>query len=142
MDQCLDNKRPCEDREKDCGCIYDILRKILMLQKQDYDNENYAGCDKPYLGPVCNSICYNTRPIQLYNCCSGNTWTFPYTINGTTNTSNVFRIEALENCCCTCRILYFDTVTNNYVSTNEFFTLDLKCVGAIKCLADTFVELC
>ena len=131
----------CDDERRECGCIHDILKKILLLQKQDFDNEQYSGCDKPYLGPTCTSICYNTIPVQLFNCCTGNTWDFPYTINGTTNISNVFRIEALDNCCGTFRILYLDD-TNQYVGTNEFFTLDLSCVGAIKCLADTFIDLC
>ena len=27
-----------------------------------------------------------------------------------------------------------------YVSTNSFFTINLDCVSAIKCLADTFVS--
>ncbi len=133
----------CNEKEqKNCGCISEILGKILMLQNQNFDNESYAGCDKPYLGPVCNSICYNTRPITLYNCCTGNPWSFPYTLNGTTNTSSVFRVEALDDCCCTCRILAFDETTNGYVSTNDFATIDLNCVGAIRCLADTFIDVC
>ncbi len=133
----------CDEQKKNnCSCIAEILRKILMLQKQDFDNECHAGCDKPFLGPVCNSICYNTRPFMLYNCCTGEPWSFPYTINGVTNTSTVFRIESLDDCCCTCRILYLDPTTNQYVATTEFFTIDLNCVGAIKCLADIFVDVC
>lgn len=131
-----------DNLKKDCGCIHDILKKILLLQKQDFDNESYSGCDKPYLGPVCNSICYNTRPIMLFNCCTGNPWSFPYTSNNVDNNSSVFRIESLEDCCCTCRILAFNETENTYTNTNEFFTLDLKCVGAIKCLTDTYIDLC
>ena len=71
--------------EKCCNCIYDILKKILLLQKQDFDCDNYVGCDKPFLGPVCTSVCYNTRPVTLYNCCTGNAWSFPYTLNNQTN---------------------------------------------------------
>lgn len=132
----------CERQENNCGCISDILRKILILQKQDFDNDCHTGCDKPFLGPSYTTICYNTRPICLYNCCSGNPWVFPYTVDGTTGESNVFRVEAVDDCCCTCRILYFDTANNNYASTNEFFTVDLKCVGAIRCLPDTYIDLC
>ena len=56
----------CGDtNQKDCGCLADILKKILLLQRQDYDNENYSGCDKPYLGPICNTICY----IHVLLCC-------------------------------------------------------------------------
>ena len=131
----------CEDKSRTC-CLSDVLRKILVLQKQDFDNESYSGCDKPFLGPVCNSICYNTRPITLYNCCTGNAWSFPYTLNNETRQSTVFRIEALDECCCTCRILYLNTTTNEYTSTNEFVTLDLSCCGAIRCLSDTYIDLC
>ena len=130
----------CNEERNDCSCIQDILRKILLLQRQEFDNECYAGCDKPYLGPTCTTICYNTRPIMLFNCCTGNPWSFPYTIDGVTNESTIFRIEALDDCCCTCRILR--TNEDALVATNEFFTLDLNCVGAIKCLADTSLDLC
>lgn len=131
----------CDDANNSCGCLQEILRKILMLQRQDFDNENYAGCDKPYLGPICTPICYNTRPITLYNCATGTNWSFPYTLNGTTGESNVFRIEAIDECCCTCRVLALNE-NNQYVSTSDFFTIDLGCVGAIKCLPDIFVDLC
>ena len=131
----------CEDKNRTC-CLADVLRKILALQKQDFDNESYSGCDKPFLGPVCSSVCYNTRPITLYNCCTGTQWSLPYTLNGVSRQSTVFRIEALDDCCCTCRILYPNSTNDGYVSTNQFFTLDLGCVGALQCLADTYVELC
>ena len=131
----------CGEERRDCGCIHDILEKILMLQKQDFDNECFSGCDKPFLGPTCNTICYNTRPITLYNCCTGNLWSFPYTINGIENFSSIFRIESLDNCCCTCRILYTNE-EGQITATNEFFTLDLNCVGAIKCLADVSLDIC
>jgi len=134
----------CSENSNRCNCVSEILERILGLQRQNFDNESFTGCDKPFLGPVCNTVCYNTRPIMLFNCCTGNAWSFPYT-NPVTNveaTSDVFRVEAVDDCCCTCRILYLDEATNAYVSTNEFFTIDLNCVGAIKCLADTFVDLC
>ncbi len=132
----------CCDENKNTNCIGDILRKIVVLQKQDYENDVHSGCDKPYLGPTCNFVCYNTRPITLFNCCTGLTWSFPYTINNIENTSSVFRVESVDENCCTCRILYLNPDTNQYSSTNEFFTISLDCVGAIKCLTDTFVDLC
>ena len=66
--------------------------------------------------------------------------TFAYFAYSATNNTTVFRVEAINDCCCTCRILYLDN--ERYLSTNEFFTIDLNCVGAIQCLPDTFVELC
>ena len=125
------------------SCIFDILKKILILQKQEFDCDNYVGCDKPFLGPSISSVCYNTRPIQLYNCCTGAPWSFNYTLtNGTTGVSNVLRVESLDDCCCTCRILYLNTETNDYLSTNQFVTIDLNCCGAIRCFNDTFIDLC
>lgn len=132
----------CQDNENCSSCIYDILKKILVLQKQDFDCDNYLGCDKPFLGPTLNNICYNTRPIQLFICCNGNPWTFDYTSSdGTTATTNVFRIESLDDCCCTCRLLGL-TDDNTYTNTNQFVTIDLKCCGAIRCLTDIYIDLC
>lgn len=130
------------DNRRECGCIAEILRKILLLQREECENDCFAGCDKPFLGPSCNSICYNTRPVQLFNCCTGTPWTFEATINDQTVTTNLFRIEALDECCCTCRLLYRDPSTNELVNTGEFATIDLNCVGAIRCLPDTFIDIC
>lgn len=125
-----------------CGCLSDILRRIIILQKQNCDNDSCNGCDRPYLGPTATNFCYNTRPIMLYNCCSGEPWSFTYTVNGTTGESTIFRVESLDGCCCTCRILYPGTEEGTYNSTNQFFTINLDCVGAIRCMSDTFVDLC
>lgn len=123
-------------------CISDVLRRILALQKQNFNNETYAGCNKPFLGPTQTTICYNTRPIMLYNCCTGEPWSFTYTSGETTATSSVFRIESVDDCCCTCRILATGETDDTYTGTNEFFTIDLNCVGAIRCLADISIDLC
>ena len=125
------------------SCIFEILKKILILQRQDFDNDNFVGCDKPFLGPTPTNVCYNTRPIQLYICASGSPWTFNYTLaDGTTGTSDVLRVESLDDCCCTCRILASNTETNDYTSTGQFVTIDLNCCGAIRCLNDTYIDLC
>lgn len=133
----------CSESNNCSSCIFDILKKIVVLQKQDYDCDNYIGCDKPFLGPALTSVCYNTRPIQLYICCNGTPWSFDYTLDdGTTGTSNIFRVESLDDCCCTCRLLSLDTTTGNYTNINQFVTIDLNCCGAIRCLTDTYVDLC
>ena len=126
------------------SCISEVLERIIELQKQDFDCGNFTGCDKPFLGPITNTVCYNTRPIQLYICCTGTPWTFDYTLaDGSTGSSNVLRIESLDDCCATCRILYLsDSATSEYSNTNQFVTIDLNCCGAIRCLTDTYVDLC
>ena len=88
----------CNEEKNTCGCISETLKKISLLQKQDFDNSCFSGCDKPYLGPVCTSICYNTRPIMLFNCCTGNSWSFPYTIDDVENSSSIFRVESDDDC--------------------------------------------
>ena len=128
----------CDDNT---NCIGNILGKILLLQKQDTVCDSCVECDKPYLGPTANFVYYNTRPVLLFNCCNGTIWSFPYTIDGVESTSSVFRIESLDENCATFRILYLDDTTGQYVSTTEFFTISLDCVGAIKCLADIYVDL-
>ena len=133
----------CDNKNtNECGCLNELLKKILCLQKQDFDdNKGSTGCDKPYLGPVCNFVCYNTRPLMLFNCSTGKPWSFPYVIDNIEKESTVFRIEAIDDCCATFRILYLNN-ENKYVSTNQFFTINLACVGAVKCLEDTYVEIC
>ena len=132
----------CDNNNNCSSCIFDILRKILILQNQNFDNDNYVGCDKPYLGPTINNVCYNTRPIQLYNCCTGAPWSFNYTQDGVEVATNILRVENCDDCCCTCRLLAFDTTTQNYTNTGQFVTIDLKCCGAIRCFNDTYIDLC
>ena len=60
-----------------------------------------------------------------------------------TTTSNVFRLEKLDGCCATCRVLAPNTdeaATYPYVATNSFFTINLNCVCILRCLDDTFVD--
>ena len=134
----------CDQEKNTCeNCLSDILEVIIKLQRrgQKFDDIK-EGCDKPFLGP-CPSICtYNTRPIRLFRCCDGGLWTLPYGTDGLT--SSVFRAENLDGCCLTCRILAPSTTgsTEPYVATNQFFTINLNCVGALECLADTYVDVC
>ncbi len=135
----------CNDEEKSRGnCLTDILDTILCLQEKKDSVCDDFGCDKPFLGPSPNFICYNTRPINLYNCCTGELWTFSYTLGATTGTSSTFRVENLDGNCCTCRILAANTSSTAseepWINTGNFFTINLNCVSAIKCLADTFVS--
>lgn len=131
---------------KDCSCSFiKTLELILMLQQKGEDCDINEGCSKPFLGPTPSGICLNTRPISLYSCCSNTLWTMPYTLNGTTGTSSVFRIENLDDNCATFRVLApnpdtQEAVTFPYVSTNDFFTINLSCVGVLKCLGDTYVS--
>ena len=108
------------------NCLTNILETILCLQNVKDTDCDTLGCDKPYLGPTPNLICYNTRPINFFNCCTGELWEFPYTLGTTSNTSSVFRLENLEDNCRTCRVLATnpDTSSNEpYVLTSTFFKM-------------------
>ena len=116
----------CENNNNSCSCYTNILNTIVTLQKQgDICDDALNSCDRPYLGCNTSSCFYNTRPITFYSC--GNT---------------TFRCEAVDGCCCTCRVLApnpDETSENPYVATSSLFTLNLNCVGAISCLPDTYV---
>lgn len=136
-----DNKTP---RDNSCECLRDIIKVILRLQRREEREADMEGCDKPFLGPCPSIACFNTRPVQLYTCCSGTPWEFPFTLKEMTGTSSVFRVENLDECCVTCRILTVNPDHDQrrespFVATDSFFTINLNCVGAIKCLRDTFV---
>lgn len=128
-----------------CSCFTDILCTIIKLQKQGQCLDNtLMSCDRPFLGINSNSSVFNTRPISFFTCPNSTLWTMPYTLNGVDGTSTVFRCEAVEDCCCTCRVLAPNTDpatqdTMPYLATDSHFTINLNCVGALRCLADTFV---
>ena len=129
----------CDDK----SCLTSILETILCLQNSKDESCEGLGCDKPYLGPTPSLVCYNTRPINLYNCTTGCRWSFPYTLGSVNGTSSIFRLENLEGNCCTCRVLAQNPDTSSsdpYVLTSTFFTINLDCVSAIKCLPDVLVS--
>lgn len=126
-------------------CISNILEVICILQCQAEKIDDIPNtCDRPFLGSITSngSFVFNTRPITLYN--SNNTLiTMPYTLDGNSDTSSVFRVEKVEGCCCTCRVLApnsDESSTFKYVATNNFFTINCKCVCALACLQDTFID--
>lgn len=135
----------CQDenrRDENC-CIASILKIIVTLQNRSEKFDCMTeGCDRPYLGPTPSTICFNTRPVSFYRCSDGGVWELPYTLNGDSGTSSVCRVENVEGCCATCRVLAPNpeaTVESPYVGTDSFFTINLNCVGALKCLADTYI---
>ena len=92
----------CQGNDRDLSCLREIIETILCLQDQKNASCEVGGCDKPFLGPNPTVFCLNTRPVELYNCKTGQRWAFPYTLNGTNGVSTTFRIENQEGDCCTC----------------------------------------
>ncbi|MBP3461845.1 MAG: hypothetical protein J6K21_05535 [Bacilli bacterium] len=133
----------------DCKCIAEILTVISILQH----NASCCGdscldtCDKGFLGNSTNCLGCNTRPIMLYTCC-GNGVPISMPISKDPNeetTSSVFRVEKIDGCCATFRVLatnpdQTEVATIPYVATNSFFTMNLNCCCMLRCLNDTHVE--
>ncbi len=139
-----------------CG-LRDTLAVILRLQEnaEDIGDETLDTCDRPFLGPQPTTKCFNTRPIMLYTC-DNKMWEIPIdddcpstitttdTITNCPTTSNVFRLEKLGSCTATFRVLIATKKGNNcvYRKTNTFFTINLCCLAAIRCLPDTYISGC
>lgn len=132
----------CEksNQSSSCNCIAEILKVINILQSEVCPGDScLETCTRAFLGPN-SSIDFNTRPVTLYTC-SGTPLAMP--ISNTPNeqtTSTIFRVEKVNGCCATLRVLIYNADTNTYTATNSFFTTNTNCLSTIKCLADTFVE--
>ena len=133
--------------KNNCNCISDILKVIYLLQKNaDQEEDCILSCDKPSLGQF-SCLYYNTRPVMLYTCMSNGVtpWSAPTTrVAEPTATSSVFRVEKIDENCATFRVLTTnpdgtEVATIPYIATNSFFTMNLNCVCALRCLNDTCV---
>lgn len=119
-------------------CLAKILKVIDILQKRQKDDFCFdLGCTKPIFGPTPNVVCYNTRPITLYN---KDNSLFTVTYNDTGSTSSIFRVEEVDGCCAKLRVLVFNSDDATYTRTNQFVTINLNCFCAIKCLEDAIVD--
>ena len=143
----------CNNNDQEgCRCIAEILTVINVLQQ----NANCCGetcletCDRGFLGCGTTTLGCNTRPVVLYTCSGNGT---PFSMPTTRENvvcgdegvvcSNVFRVEKVDGCCATFRVLAENTdptATYPYSATNSFFTMNLNCVCALRCLPDTYVE--
>lgn len=137
------NNQGCNPEKRQCdNCIAEILKVILILQQSANQTDTcLETCDRGFLGQQCCGIFYNTRPIVLYtNCANGMPLGMPISKSPNEDvTSNIFRIEKLDECCATCRVLTVDS-NNTYTATNSFFTINLNCICCIRCLDDVFID--
>lgn len=125
------------------NCIAKILNVINVLQNNaDKIDCPDNTCTKPFLGPTTNVICFNTRPIMLYRC-DNNPVTLNYTdTNGNNQTTDIFRVQNVSDDFVGVLLLAENTVdgVTTYTNTNTFATINLGCVCAIRCLADSIVD--
>lgn len=125
--------------------ILEILQVINVLQTNACPEGCLLSCDRPALGGGTNCVICNTRPIMIYGCGSNGTpWSMPTSRDTTVDTtSNIFRVEKVDNNCVTFRVLVPNTDTTSiypYTSTDSLFTISIDCICAIRCLNDTYIE--
>lgn len=118
------------------NCLSCILKAIVVLQnnagKIDCTDNS---CTRPFLGEAIESFCFNTRPITFYRC-DNSLITLPYVTSEGEETTTTFRVESVCDNSVKVRLL-IDNGDGTYTNTNTFATINLGCVCAIRCLADT-----
>jgi len=141
-----------------------MLEKIVRLQSEAVRGElQEEMCDADSLGVIGNvELKYNTRPIQIFTD-QDNAWHCPVGRDNDScdgcEESCVFRVEKVENCTAIFRALIpcekgcgneeiFEDCQDriphrrHYRSTDSFITVKFEKIAAIRCLKDSFVDLC
>ena len=134
------------------------LEKIIELQRREIIEEiREEYCDFDVLGELecCPKQC-NTRPIQVFTG-DDRPWHCPISkeedgcdTNGRDQTC-VFRAERLQNGAVVLRALkekhhvaengIMDPM-ERFEATDSFITVKLGCICALRCMRDTYVDLC
>lgn len=127
----------------DC-CFTNVLKVIDVLQRNSFVcSEIDEGCTRPFLGSYTLGDVYNTRPVTFF-ARSGDIYSIPYTYNGTSGESSIFRVEKVKGNCVTVQLLISNpdtsATTRPYVATGNFATINLDCVCVLQCLADVIVD--
>lgn len=121
------------------NCIIDVLKLIDNLQKcVTRDDQIDNGCARPFLG-ITNLSYFNTRPVTFFSC-DNTRLEITYYVNNVPLTSNVFRIENVEDSCVTVRLLATNE-DGSLTATNETAIINISCICAIKCLGDISLNL-
>lgn len=122
------------------NCLIDVLRLIDNLQKcVTHEDSIDNGCVRPFLGIGSNISYYNTRPVTFF-LCDGSQLELTYYVNNVPTTSNVFRIEDVNDSCVTVRLLATSD-DGTLFSTTETAIVNINCICAIKCLNDISLDL-
>ena len=120
------------------NCLTNILKVINVLQnnaeKTDCSNNS---CARPFLGILPDTICFNTRLVTFYRC-DNSLVTLPYTLDGVTSETTIFRVENVTDNSVTV-LLIQDNGDGTYTNTNTFATINLGCICAIRCILDTTI---
>ncbi len=120
------------------NCLVNILKAINVLQNNAEKTDCNYSCTRPFLGETNNNTCFNTRLVTFYRC-DNSLVTLPYTLDGVTGTTSVFRIENVTDNSVTVLLLADDGTETYTVNTNTFATINLGCICAIRCIGDTTI---
>ena len=121
------------------NCLANVLKAILVIQNNAEKIDcNDNSCTRPFLGEIPTINCFNTRLVTFYRC-DNSLISLPYTLNGVTTTTTVFRIESVNDNSVTVLLLADDGSETYNINTNTFATINLGCVCAIRCIGDTTI---
>lgn len=121
------------------SCIRNLLKLILVLQNNSMDISCGSNdCSKPFLGPSLSIDCYNTRVITLYMK-DGSLFNGTFNDGNTLIESPYFRIQDIDNDCCTLMILNY--VDGAFIPTRRTIVVNIGCICAIKCIEDIRITL-
>ena len=116
-------------------CIKNLLKLICLLQdNSSIDCLDIDNCTRPFLGQSNNYIYYNTRVISLYTR-QGELFSVTYIDNNNVEQiSSIFKVISVDRD--TARLLILSDNNGSIASTNNYITIKLSCIGAIRCLQD------
>ena len=127
-----------------------LLEKIDKMQKESVRGEIEEEMCDGFLGnnDLCRFKC-NTRPLQVYTD-DDVPWGCPVNrdmdgCDGEAEKSCILRAEKVTDDSVTFRALKdcgFDGEHRKYESTDSYITIKLGCICALRCMKDTFVDLC
>ena len=120
------------------NCLANILKAINVIQNNAMMIDCNNTCTKPILGEI-STTCFNTRLITLYQC-DNSLVTLPFTLDGTTSETTVFRVMNVGNNSVNV-LLIQDNGDGTYTSTNTYATINLSCICAIRCIGDTTITI-
>ena len=109
--------------------IVEIIENIAKSQRQVCST-----CVEPVSCDMCFYNAFNTIPIRLISCCTGNTMEGVIGVGGLV--TSYFRVECItNNRFVKVRLLSATVVDDEVVlsSTNYTMVIDLECIGAIQC---------
>ena len=115
--------------------LLDVLEMINNLQRNTLiiDKDINNSCLKPILGQS-NNIIVNTRPVTFY-LCNNETLSINLENNEIEQATNIFRIEDVKGNLITLRLLVIQD-DGTITSTDEFATISINCIAALRCLQD------